>query len=123
MKALALLLLLVGCSDFNEKANLQAKEVGEFEQSVVQGCDWRPIESGFEPRSDGCWHVYTGAARVSSFELADVCDAPKLPTCVTLRSGEASFGYYDRSEDLYRPIVRYEAAETLPDGSCAPCDL
>lgn len=124
MKRLALLgcAILLGCAGATGTEQ-DLSDLREAGQSFAQGCSWRRAPSGFEPRGPGCWHVYSGQeARASSFDLSNVCDAPKLPHCATLVTGAESFGFFDRDLPSYDIIVRYKAAATLADGSCAPCE-
>lgn len=123
MKTLILGLLLLGCNSY-DSAESDLSNLKENVKNVAQGCEWRVSDAGFQPRkTNSCYHIYAQKGRkLASFELTNVCDAPKLDTCLALHASETPIGYYDWSETDKFEILRYEATETLADGSCPPCE-
>jgi hypothetical protein len=121
VKMLLFFFVLSGCAD---AVRSSVDDLNETQKDVIQGgCSWREGESGFAPREGECFRVYAAeGARLSSFQLSDICDAPKLPSCVALRSSELPRAYYDRTNEPLEVIVRYERVAVLPDGSCEPCE-
>lgn len=123
MRALLLILLALGCADIQSATTNAAHELSENQDDVIQGCTWREGDAGFSPREGECWHVYAAeGARLASFELASVCDAPKLPVCLAARSTDEVRAFYDRTDEPAEFIVRYARAAVLPDGTCEPCE-
>lgn len=125
MKAAPFLVLLaLGCADIRSATTNAAHELSQSQEDALQGCSWRrAVDSGFSPREGECWHVYAAeGARLSTFELASVCDAPKLPTCLAARSIDEVSAFYDRTDEPSEFIVRYARAAVLPDGTCESCE-
>lgn len=125
MKALLLAVLALGCADV-DSASSGLAEIPSVVRDYSQGCTWRGEVSDYEPKdtsAGACWHIYTGPdARASLFQLASVCDAPSLPTCIETHGSDLPLVYYDREKHQGPMIIRYERVETLADGSCLPCE-
>ncbi len=107
---LALLLTLFGCGAENS-TNIKLDEIDESARDLVQGCSWRAEHTdidGWTP--DSCYNVYTGTyARVTNFELHNLCDAPKLPSPFQLvPENPEVWGYYNREHMTAFKTLRLE---------------
>jgi hypothetical protein len=113
---LGLLLLLASCSNPTDGlADLQ--RLDDAARDYAQGCDWREApDAGYDPREPAdCYNVFTGPhARLSTFRLANPCDAPALVSPTLVEPGAPLWGYYDRSEVAEFKILRYERLESCP---------
>lgn len=115
--ALLLALLLLGCSDARSGTLTAVNELDDGLRDVAQGCDWREApDAGYDPREPAdCYNVFTGPdARLSTFRLANPCDAPALSSPTLVEPGAPLWGYYDRSEMEEFKILRYERLDACP---------
>lgn len=118
MRALGVLLLLGACSS-GEGSQSGLAGLGDGLTDLAQGCSWRATrEVGYDPHEPAaCYAVFTGPnARLADFKLADVCDAPELPSPHVVRPGETAglWGYFDRDEMPAFEILRYSRLESCP---------
>lgn len=107
------------CSGEGGGLSGSVSELGDGLQDAAQGCSWRATRAvGYDPREPAsCYDVFTGPnARLADFELADVCDAPELPSPLLVRPGETAglWGYYDRNEMPAFKILRYQRLDDCP---------
>lgn len=112
MRALLLVALLTACGGAETRA-LKLDELDEGARDIVQGCAWRGAPTTVQVHQpEACYNVFTGLhARLADFELADVCDAPALPSPLLVTPGARLWGYFDREQlPAFEPL-RFERKE------------
>jgi hypothetical protein len=102
-RTISTLLLLTGCTF----------EAPEMDAASFGVCLWAPVANREVLESEGCWlHHAPAGGKLTSFELADPCDAPDVGVDTLLQeSGADVYAYYYTGPPFERNRFTFDRVE------------